>query len=590
MATGTKKRSAQAAFWKADWFVGIVVVALVLIVDHFSEVMSTIEYRFYDIASTSSARQPSDKIAIIAIDDQSISNIGRWPWSRDVHAKMIDQLASAKAKTIGYTVLFFEPQTDPGLQYIHKIKDAIGVAPTAGTSPVESAAAGADSSPQSPTPVAAESDALRSQLSKIVVEAEQALDTDSKLAASIKSAGNVVVPTLFAKGEPLGKPDQALPDYVAASTIDDQHHSTMPVISGQYPIPPIGMSATAVGHLTPDLDSDGSLRRESLFVDYYGKLVPSMAFMIAAKSLNLGVADMRLEPGQAADLGRLRVRTDDLGFMLPQFYRSRDDKPAFSIDSFYDVYSGKIPASKYANKIVIVGATAAGVGTQFATPSKALTAPAEAMGHIVSSILGEHYIVSPAWGGWASFAIGALVLAYLSLALPRLSAGKAAISTAVFLTLVLVAEFVLLSSAGIWLQLVFTAFMLMIGHLALTTKRFLMTEAGKVKSDEESAETNRMMGLALQGQGQLDAAFDRFRRVPLSDALMENLNSLALDFERKRQFNKAQAAYEFMATYDPNYKDLQSKIKRAKNLSETVMLGAGGGHAGGTLLLDGGGR
>lgn len=299
---------------------------------------------------------------------------------------------------------------------------------------------------------------------------------------------------------------------------------------------------------------------------------------------------MRLEPGQAADLGRLRVRTDDLGFMLPQFYRSRDDKPAFSIDSFYDVYSGKIPASKYANKIVIVGATAAGVGTQFATPSKALTAPAEAMGHIVSSILGEHYIVSPAWGGWASFAIGALVLAYLSLALPRLSAGKAAISTAVFLTLVLVAEFVLLSSAGIWLQLVFTAFMLMIGHLALTTKRFLMTEAGKVKSDEESAETNRMMGLALQGQGQLDAAFDRFRRVPLSDALMENLNSLALDFERKRQFNKAQAAYEFMATYDPNYKDLQSKIKRAKNLSETVMLGAGGGHAGGTLLLDGGGR
>ena len=41
---------------------------------------------------------------------------------------------------------------------------------------------------------------------------------------------------------------------------------------------------------------------------------------------------------------------------------------------------------------------------------------------------------------------------------------------------------------------------MLIGHLALTTRRFLVTEAGKAKSDEESAETNRMMGLALQGQ------------------------------------------------------------------------------------------
>ena len=37
----------------------------------------------------------SAHIAIIAIDDQSIANIGRWPWSREVHAEMIDKLAAA---------------------------------------------------------------------------------------------------------------------------------------------------------------------------------------------------------------------------------------------------------------------------------------------------------------------------------------------------------------------------------------------------------------------------------------------------------------------------------------------------------------
>ena len=50
-----------------------------------------------------------------------------------------------------------------------------------------------------------------------------------------------------------------------------------------------------------------------------------------------------------------------------------------------------------------------------------------------------------------------------------------------------------------------------------------------------------MLGLAYQGQGQLDMACDKFRKVPLDDAVMENLYNLALDFERKRQFNKAEA-------------------------------------------------
>ena len=49
--------------------------------------------------------------------------------------------------------------------------------------------------------------------------------------------------------------------------------------------------------------------------------------------------------------------------------------------------------------------------------------------HITSSILSEHFIVQPAWGGWAAFGIFLLVAAYLVAALPRLSAGKAAVIT-----------------------------------------------------------------------------------------------------------------------------------------------------------------
>ena len=152
--------------------------------------------------------------------------------------------------------------------------------------------------------------------------------------------------------------------------------------------------------------------------------------------------------------------------MLPQFYKGKEGKPAFAVDSFYDVISGKIPTTKYADKIVIIGGTAVGVGTLFQTPAGPGLSAAETMAHITSSILSEHFIVQPGWGTWATLAVILLVAGYLIAGLPRLSAGKAATVTLVLFVALLVVEFGLLSGAAKWLQLVFPASLLVIGHLA----------------------------------------------------------------------------------------------------------------------------
>jgi serine/threonine-protein kinase len=550
------------AFWRADWFAGALILLLTVILHLSTDFIGTLERRYYDFASTSTSRQPSDRIAVIAIDDQSIANIGRWPWPRDVHAKLIDQLSAANAKTVVHTAFFFEPQVDPGLVFIRKMKDALGSTTEAG--------------------------AANEQIGTLIAEAESALDTDAVLTASLQKAGNVLLPSVFTLGEQLGKPDNPLPAYALKSALDDLNGFSISAMRGQQPIESLGNAAAGIGHLNQFPDVDGAVRVEPLLVNYYGKAVPSMALLAAWKSLNLGPADIKLNPGESVQIGKLRVRTDEAALMLPQFYRGQNGKPAFAVDSFYDVLTGKIPASKYADKIVIIGATAAGVGVQFPVPGNSGLSPAETVAHITSSILNEHFIVQPSWSVWASLGAFLLIAAYVIAGVPRLSAGKAATVTLALFVLMLALEFGLLFSAATWIKLVFPATALVLGHLALTTKRFLMTEAGKVKSDEESAETNRMMGLALQGQGQLDMAFDRFRRVPMADAVMGNLYSLALDFERKRQFNKAEAVYQHMAAFDPDYKDLKAKLKRAKNLSETVMLGGGSTHPGGTMLLDGG--
>jgi serine/threonine-protein kinase len=555
-------KNKAGSFWRADWVAGVAVLVATVALHLSADVIGTLERRFYDFASTSTPRQPSDRIAVIAIDDQSIANIGRWPWQRDVHAKLIDLLTAAKAKTIVHTALFLEPQADPGLVYIRKIKDALALSTEAGL-PNEA-------------------------IGSLIAEAESALDTDAVLAASMQRAGNVLLPAVFTLGEPQGKADQPLPDFAQKSALDDLNGFSLSALRSQQPIAQLGNVAAGIGHLNQVSDVDGAVRAEPLLVNYYGRALPSMALLAATKSLNLNTSDIRLNVGESVQLGKLRIRTDEAALMLPQFYRSRDGKPAFAVDSFYDVLSGKIPASKYVDKIVIIGATAAGVGVQFPVPGYPALSPAETVAHITSSILSEHFIVQPSWSVWASLGAFLLVAAYVLAALPRLSAGQAAAMTLALFVVLLGLEFGLLAAASTWIKLVFPATALVLGHLALTTKRFLMTEAGKVKSDEESAETNRMMGLALQGQGQLDMAFDRFRRVPMGDALMGNLYSLAMDFERKRQFNKAEAVYAHMAAFDADYKDVKAKLSRAKNLSETVLLGGSGAHPGGTLLLEDG--
>ena len=55
------------------------------------------------------AQSPSDDIVIVAIDENSILRLGRWPWSRRYHADLIDKLGEAGPKVIGLSIIFSEP-------------------------------------------------------------------------------------------------------------------------------------------------------------------------------------------------------------------------------------------------------------------------------------------------------------------------------------------------------------------------------------------------------------------------------------------------------------------------------------------------
>jgi len=558
----------KKAFWKTDWFTGVL-VALVFLFGANSDLIQSLERKAYDWGVLASSREPSDKIAIIAIDEQSLNNLGRWPWPREKQAQLLQKLAEGHAKVVGHTVLFTEPQIDGGLDYINKIGAILSNSSLKRSNPAEYA-----------------------QLEALLQDALLHLDNDQKLAASMQQANNVLLGMFFELGEPQGRPDNALPDYILKNnltSIQGGEDAVLPIpsMNALVPITVLGSTALAIGHLNATPDIDGGVRTEPLVVGYFDQFYPSLSLMLAAKSLNLEPKDIQVDLGEGVKVGNLKIATDPDLRMHTYFYADRDGKPAFQVDSFYDVLTGKIPPEKYRDKIVLIGTTAAGVGDFQVTPISASTPPVLTLAHSVSSILKQDFFVAPGWGLLAEFAVFLAVALYLILLLPRLSAGVAAAITGGLFVALLGVHFVLMTTQAMWLQLMLPASLLLVGHLLLTTKRFLMTEQGKLKSDADSAESNRMLGLAFQGQGQLDIAFDKFRKVPMDDSLMDVLYNLGLDFERKRQFNKAESVFKYMTDYNPKFRDLETRMAQSKAMSETIILGGSSGRSNdSTMKLD----
>ena len=63
----------------------------------------------YDAQLSLWTRPVPDDIIIIAIDDESLNDLGRWPWPRSTHARLINKLNLEAPRAIGLDIIFSEP-------------------------------------------------------------------------------------------------------------------------------------------------------------------------------------------------------------------------------------------------------------------------------------------------------------------------------------------------------------------------------------------------------------------------------------------------------------------------------------------------
>lgn len=550
------------AFLKADWLMALLLTVLFcfLYIIGFNTLKS-LDFMTYDAAVSMSPMPASNRIVIVDIDDTSIDKIGRWPWSRNKIADVIRKLSDADARLIGVDIFFSEIQSNNGRGMSEKLAAVL-------------------------RQQGSENEALK-------VEADAlAHNPDYQLVSAVQYAKNVYMPMFFEAGKPLGKADSAIPSYLKRMELIkvekyEGGFSAMNAVKLHAPFPDLAKSTAGLGFLNVSLDADGQLRSEPMVVNYFGHFFPSLALVMAMKELNLTVDDIHLNLGERVSLGALNIGVDEQMLVYPAFHGGASEL-GFKHYSFYDVASGAIDPSVFKHKIVLIGVTGTGLGKTYVTPVNAQMAGVDFHANVLQSLLEESFYVQPHWGYMFGLGLILLIGFYLAFVLSRMSALWGAMSSLGLLFVLVGVEFYMLISQNLWLQTMSAVVLLVFGHLLLTTRRFFASEEARDKISADSVESNKMLGLSFQSQGMLDLALEKFRKCPMEN-VVECLYNLALDFERKRQLNKATSVYEYISEQKPDYKDVQARISRMKDAEATMVFGAS--SAGGsmsTLLLSGG--
>ncbi|MDN3524560.1 CHASE2 and HATPase_c domain-containing protein [Halomonas sabkhae] len=226
------------------------------------------DHELYDRLLTRQDFATDDDILIAAIDERSLEALGRWPWSRDVHARFLDQLDGMNVNAVLFDVVFAE------------------------------AASGSQ---------------------------------DQRLAAALERYGHAFLPVIH----------DSSPGRLSASTY-------LP------PITPLREAARGMGHINIRSDRDGIVRHVALYRDDIPQLTLRLYQHLASRGLVSpeGATESLLEQDTRPDV-RIPYRAGALHY--PRV-------------SYVDILQGRIPPSLLEERIVMIGATANGLGDRHPTP------------------------------------------------------------------------------------------------------------------------------------------------------------------------------------------------------------------------------
>jgi adenylate cyclase len=247
----------------------------------------------------------------------------------------------------------------------------------------------------------------------------EAAPGDEELATSIRNAGNVILPVIYTP--------TTLSPIITQQTAEPK--------SLIKPMEIFKTGAIAQGHANVMPDADGTLRRLPIAIGNDDGYEPALALAAVAEYLRRPeVIESPIENNVLPFAGRF-IPVNDNNEMLINYIDSPQRSGGivnFETVSFVDVINGEAAPALFQDKIVIIGATASGLGDNFLTPMGRMMHGVEIHASAIHTILSGNFL-KPAQS-WVTI-VSILVLALLcGLAVLRLRVLWAALS-AVFLCL-----------------------------------------------------------------------------------------------------------------------------------------------------------
>jgi adenylate cyclase len=342
-----------------------------------------------------------DRIVILDIDEKSLKEEGRWPWSRDRLGLLMDKLFDKYGvAVVGFDVVFAEKDESSGLKVLQKLgKDQL----------------------KDDTRYQATLEQIRPQL-----------EYDSLFAGKIKNR-NVVLGYYLTdkKGSISGMlPEPAFPagwfkDRPIAFTAFNGYGANLPELQ---------KAAARAGHFNPSVDSDGMVRRVPMLAEYDGAYYESLSLamvrtLFGTTQLLPGFSEGNTKGYSGLEwleldspIGPLKIPVDNDVTTLVPF---RGNAGSFKYISIADVLHDRVGLEQLKDKIVLVGTTAPGLLDLRATPVSEVYPGVEVHANMISGILDQNLKERPAYMVGAEVIWLLLIGIALSFILPQLGPAKA---------------------------------------------------------------------------------------------------------------------------------------------------------------------
>jgi len=305
-------------------------------------------------------------VTIVDIDEKSLKALGQWPWPRTLLARLVDNLAAAGVVAVGFDVIFAEPdRMSPG--------EIAKFLPETNTDLL----ARLSGLPSNDVTLAASFRRTRVVLGRdaIATEVESVRGPPRRVSAIAEIGGDP---------RPFLEPRNAVVENI--EVLDD--------------------AASGRGMVTLLPEIDGVVRRVPAILRFEDALLPTLFIEMlriatGGKSLAIRVDEAGI---QDLVLAGIAIPTDHAGMAWVRYspYQRR------RYVSAVDVVDGKFAPERFANKLVLVGTSATGLGDIKATPLQAFMPGVEIHAQLIESIFAQDYLTRP------HYALGLEFLALLT--------------------------------------------------------------------------------------------------------------------------------------------------------------------------------